>query len=339
VCSWQDPGPRISLAPLASSPNREPPGDMEGAVSSTPGLPQVVAKSVSRPSQESLTNKTITEPTLSDTGACPLPGLLDVPRAPTLTFSPLATWTQPLNRRPDSTSSAPEGIPASHLPWSCLLQQPSRQGSGPPSTAASGTDPPSFTSSSSRLPHSLRKTLAPVRLPSPPMTHRLVMPRWTRLWAAARRPALVVKALQRALPMTVPPCREKTSAFKMGWQVAEGPPGATETPSAEKRGGSPGCLWDLCRIPTSPGPSQVQGLRLGKVPQGMEQERHLRRGEYHTHMHTHARAHVPPEPQGNDLGIPLVVPAGIPRAPRWSVSGLHSLRALSHSTQLQRMVP
>jgi hypothetical protein len=42
VCSWQDPGPRISLAPLASSPNREPPGDMEGAVSSTPGLPQVV---------------------------------------------------------------------------------------------------------------------------------------------------------------------------------------------------------------------------------------------------------------------------------------------------------
>jgi hypothetical protein len=197
---------------------------------------KTVAKSVSRPSQESLTNKTITEPTLSDTGACPLPGLLDVPRAPTLTFSPLATWTQPLNRRPDSTSSAPEGIPASHLPWSCLLQQPSRQGSGPPSTAASGTDPPSFTSSSSRLPHSLRKTLAPVRLPSPPMTHRLVMPRWTRLWAAARRPALVVKALQRALPMTVPPCREKTSAFKMGWQVAEGPPGATETPSAEKRG-------------------------------------------------------------------------------------------------------
>lgn len=66
---------------------------------------------------------------------------------------------------------------------------------------------PSRSSSSSSPPHSARKISAPVRLPSPPMTHRLVMPCSTRLRAARRRPSRVVKALQRALPMTVPPCR------------------------------------------------------------------------------------------------------------------------------------
>lgn len=50
-----------------------------------------------------------------------------------------------------------------------------------PACSRQAPDPPAPTSSSSRLPHSLRKMLAPVRLPSPPMTHRLVMPRCTRL--------------------------------------------------------------------------------------------------------------------------------------------------------------
>lgn len=63
-----------------------------------------------------------------------------------------------------------------------------------------------LSSSSLRSPlHSERKTLAPVRLPSPPHTHRLEMPRLTRLKAADKRPSRVVKALQRALPITVPP--------------------------------------------------------------------------------------------------------------------------------------
>jgi len=65
---------------------------------------------------------------------------------------------------------------------------------------------PFWTSSSSRLLHSVRKMLAPVRLPSPPHTHRLVMPFFTRLKAAAILPSRVVKALHRALPITVPPC-------------------------------------------------------------------------------------------------------------------------------------
>lgn len=40
---------------------------------------------------------------------------------------------------------------------------------------------PCSTSSVSRPLHSSLKRLAPVRLPSPPITHRLVMPRCTRL--------------------------------------------------------------------------------------------------------------------------------------------------------------
>lgn len=70
---------------------------------------------------------------------------------------------------------------------------------------------PFCTSSASRLLHSLRKMLAPVRLPSPPHTHKLVMPFFTRLRAAASLPSRVVKALHRALPITVPPCSHMTS--------------------------------------------------------------------------------------------------------------------------------
>ncbi len=73
---------------------------------------------------------------------------------------------------------------------------------------------PFCTSSASRLLHSLRKMLAPVRLPSPPHTHRLVMPFFTRLKAAASLPSRVVKALQRALPITVPPCSHITNQIK-----------------------------------------------------------------------------------------------------------------------------
>lgn len=68
-----------------------------------------------------------------------------------------------------------------------------------------GAQSPCRSSSSNRPLHSSLNRLAPVRLPSPPITHRLVMPRWTRLCAALRRPSRVRNSLQRALPMTVPP--------------------------------------------------------------------------------------------------------------------------------------
>lgn len=68
-----------------------------------------------------------------------------------------------------------------------------------------GERPPCCSSSSNRPLHSSLNRLAPVRLPSPPITHRLVMPRCTRLCAAFRRPSWVRNSLQRALPMTVPP--------------------------------------------------------------------------------------------------------------------------------------
>lgn len=66
---------------------------------------------------------------------------------------------------------------------------------------------PSFWRSFNKSLHSERKVSAPVRLPSPPMTHRLVIPRFTRLWAARSRPSRSRKSLHRALPITVPPCR------------------------------------------------------------------------------------------------------------------------------------
>lgn len=64
---------------------------------------------------------------------------------------------------------------------------------------------PAWTRSTSSPLHSVLNWLAPVRLPSPPITHRLVMPSFTRLQAAFIRPSLALKSLQRALPMTVPP--------------------------------------------------------------------------------------------------------------------------------------
>lgn len=68
---------------------------------------------------------------------------------------------------------------------------------------------PAFWRSLSKSLHSERKVSAPVRLPSPPMTHRLVIPRFTRLWAARSRPSRSRKSLHRALPMTVPPYGEE----------------------------------------------------------------------------------------------------------------------------------
>jgi len=64
---------------------------------------------------------------------------------------------------------------------------------------------PVLTSSSRSEDHSCLNRLAPVRLPSPPMQTRLVMLFWTRLYAAFSRPSRVMKSLQRALPITVPP--------------------------------------------------------------------------------------------------------------------------------------
>ena len=68
-------------------------------------------------------------------------------------------------------------------------------------------DAPVDTSSSSRLLHSWRNKLAPVKLPSPPMHTRFVMPLSSKLNAARRRPSRSRKSLQRALPITVPPYR------------------------------------------------------------------------------------------------------------------------------------
>lgn len=64
---------------------------------------------------------------------------------------------------------------------------------------------PALTKSASSSGHSVRNWLAPVRLPSPPITHRLVIPNLTKLRAAFVRPSLVRKSWQRALPITVPP--------------------------------------------------------------------------------------------------------------------------------------
>lgn len=83
------------------------------------------------------------------------------------------------------------------------------------------THVPTFTSSAKRLLHSARKVSAPVRLPSPPMTQRLVMPRFTRLRAAFRRPSRVRKSWHRALPMTVPPCGTPK------WVLGHPPPPST----------------------------------------------------------------------------------------------------------------
>lgn len=75
---------------------------------------------------------------------------------------------------------------------------------------------PFLASSSSSPFHSFRKRLAPVRLPSPPITHRLVMPKRTKLQAAFRRPSRLRKAWQRALPMIVPPWRGHKSRSLTG---------------------------------------------------------------------------------------------------------------------------
>lgn len=69
---------------------------------------------------------------------------------------------------------------------------------------------PDWMSSSSRPLHSSLKRLAPVKLPSPPITHKLVMPCCTRFKAARKRPSRVRKSLQRALPITVPPYTHST---------------------------------------------------------------------------------------------------------------------------------
>lgn len=74
---------------------------------------------------------------------------------------------------------------------------------------------PALTKSASSSLHSVLNWLAPVRLPSPPITHRLVMPSLTKLKAALVRPSLVRKSWQRALPITVPPwCQTREEGFQ-----------------------------------------------------------------------------------------------------------------------------
>lgn len=75
---------------------------------------------------------------------------------------------------------------------------------------------PDFWRSLNKSLHSERKVSAPVRLPSPPMTHRLVIPRFTRLWAARSRPSRSRKSLHRALPITVPPFGEEVGVSSPG---------------------------------------------------------------------------------------------------------------------------
>jgi len=70
---------------------------------------------------------------------------------------------------------------------------------------------PVDTSSSSKLLHSWRNRLAPVKLPSPPMHTRFVMPLSNKFNAARRRPSRSRKSLQRALPITVPPFKYTTT--------------------------------------------------------------------------------------------------------------------------------
>ena len=74
--------------------------------------------------------------------------------------------------------------------------------------ATSGEISPEVTSSASSPAHSCRNRLAPVRLPSPPMTTSASMPRSTMFFAAVRRPSWVRNCCDRAVPMAVPPrCR------------------------------------------------------------------------------------------------------------------------------------
>lgn len=72
---------------------------------------------------------------------------------------------------------------------------------------------PVSTNSSSKFDHSCRNMLAPVRLPSPPMTTKSVILCFTKLAAAFSLPARVVKSLHLALPMTVPPYNKHEEIF------------------------------------------------------------------------------------------------------------------------------
>lgn len=70
------------------------------------------------------------------------------------------------------------------------------------------TNWPDSTRSANKAAHSFLKQLAPVRLPSPPMHTKLVMPRDTRFLAAFSRPGLSLNSMHLALPITVPPCNK-----------------------------------------------------------------------------------------------------------------------------------
>ena len=82
--------------------------------------------------------------------------------------------------------------------WSRPVRPAAGTGARPPPP---GTVSPDSTSSASSSCHSWRNRLAPVRLPSPPITTSESMPRSTMFLAARRRPSLVRKVLDLAVPI------------------------------------------------------------------------------------------------------------------------------------------
>lgn len=99
---------------------------------------------------------------------------------------------------------------------------------------------PAVASSSSRLAHSFLKQLAPVRLPSPPIHTRLLMPRLTRFLAALSLPSRVRNSLHRAVPIMVPPCID-VHTYSSGNEY--GTSRATEIEQQKQRAGRLNSDW------------------------------------------------------------------------------------------------
>merc|ERR1712168_1447480 len=124
---------------------------------------------------------------------------------------------------------------------------------GEDSLASSSVILSSLSKSASRPLHSVLNSSAPVRLPSPPITHRLVMPSFTRLQAPFIRPSLVRKSLLRALPMTVPPsCSIMDTLSMLRGECGLRHPPAPGSPHEQSR------LWLLCRDQRGLQPSQLR---------------------------------------------------------------------------------
>lgn len=91
---------------------------------------------------------------------------------------------------------------------------------------------PLDSSSSSSDGHSARNLSAPVSEPSPPQIMRALMPSRMRFLAAARRPARSKKAMQRAVPMSVPPSdSQPRTSFHSILRMRSPPPTRPSYPS------------------------------------------------------------------------------------------------------------